>query len=52
MNAHRKPASRFGFAVLLCHLKSIGFAPDNRTDITVGRFCRQPGGYPASCTQG
>lgn len=27
INVHRKPASRFGFAVLLCYLKSIGFAP-------------------------
>lgn len=28
INAHRKPASRFGFTVLLCYLKNIGFAPD------------------------
>lgn len=31
INAHRKPASRFGFAVLLCYLKSIGFAPDKKS---------------------
>lgn len=28
--AHRKPASRFGFAVLLCYLKNVGFAPDKK----------------------
>lgn len=28
ISAHRKPASRFGFAVLLCYLKNVGFAPD------------------------
>lgn len=28
ISAHRKPASRFGFAVLLCYLKNFGFAPD------------------------
>ena len=27
----RKPASRFGFAVLLCYQKSIGFAPDKKS---------------------
>ena len=32
ISAHRKPASRFGFAVLLCYLKNVGFEP------------RQPGG--------
>jgi TnpA family transposase len=26
ISAHRKPASRFGFAVLLCYLKNVGFA--------------------------
>ncbi|HAT3704387.1 TPA: Tn3 family transposase, partial [Klebsiella oxytoca] len=31
INAHRKPASRFGFAVLLCYLKNIGFAPDKKS---------------------
>ncbi|CDZ86641.1 hypothetical protein BN1086_04892 [Citrobacter koseri] len=31
INVHRKPASRFGFAVLLCYLKSIGFAPDKKS---------------------
>ena len=31
INAHRKPASRFGFAVLLCYLKNVGFAPDKKT---------------------
>lgn len=31
INAHRKPASRFGFAVLLCYLKSIGIAPDKKS---------------------
>lgn len=31
VNAHRKPASRFGFAVLLSYLKSIGFAPDKKS---------------------
>lgn len=30
INAHRKPASRFGFAVLLCYLKNVGFAPDKK----------------------
>lgn len=30
ISAHRKPASRFGFAVLLCYLKNIGFAPDKK----------------------
>lgn len=30
ISAHRKPASRFGFAVLLCYLKSVGFAPDKK----------------------
>lgn len=25
ISAHRKPASRFGFAVLLCYLKNVGF---------------------------
>lgn len=28
INAHRKPANRFGFAVLLCYLKNIGVTPD------------------------
>ncbi len=31
MNAHRKLASRFGFAVLLWYLKNIGFAPDKKS---------------------
>lgn len=31
INAHRKPASRFGFAVLLCYMKNIGFAPDKKS---------------------
>lgn len=31
INAHRKPASRFGFAILLCYLKNVGFAPDKKT---------------------
>ncbi|TCB96359.1 Tn3 family transposase [Kosakonia quasisacchari] len=31
INAHRKSSSRFGFAVLLCYLKSIGFAPDKKS---------------------
>jgi len=31
INAHRKPASRFGFAVLLCYLKNVGFAPDKKS---------------------
>ncbi len=31
INVHRKPASRFDFAVLLCYLKSIGFAPDKKS---------------------
>lgn len=30
ISAHRKPASRFGFAVLLCYLKNVGFAPDKK----------------------
>ncbi|QGH61973.1 DUF4158 domain-containing protein [Serratia proteamaculans] len=30
INAHRKPASRFGFAVLFCYLKNVGFAPDKK----------------------
>ncbi len=30
INAHRKSANRFGFAVLLCYLKSVGFAPDKK----------------------
>lgn len=30
INVHRKPASRFGFAVLLCYLKNVGFVPDNK----------------------
>jgi|GEM_PF-6424968 len=30
INAYRKPASRFGFAVLLCYLKNVGFAPDKK----------------------
>lgn len=28
INAHRKPANRFGFAVLLCYLKNMGMIPD------------------------
>ncbi|EKZ6372260.1 Tn3 family transposase [Klebsiella aerogenes] len=31
ISAHRKPASRFGFAVLLCYLKNVGFAPDKKS---------------------
>ncbi len=31
INAHRKPASRFCFAVLLCYLKIIGFATDKKS---------------------
>lgn len=31
ISAHHKPASRFGFAVLLCYLKNVGFAPDKKT---------------------
>ncbi len=31
INAHRKPTSRFGFAVLLCYLKNVGFAPDKKS---------------------
>ncbi len=31
VNAHRKPASQFGFAVLLCYLKNIGFIPDKKS---------------------
>lgn len=27
ISARRKPASRFGFTVLLCYLKNIGFSP-------------------------
>ena len=34
ISAHRKPVSRFGFAVLLCYLKNVGFAPDKS-------FCHQ-----------
>ncbi len=30
ISAHRKPASRFGFAVLLCYLKNVGFTPDKK----------------------
>lgn len=30
ISVHRKPASRFGFAVLLCYLKNVGFAPDKK----------------------
>lgn len=30
ISAHRKPASRFGFAVLLCYLKNVGFVPDKK----------------------
>lgn len=30
ISAHRKPASRFGFAVLLCYLKNVGFSPDKK----------------------
>ena len=30
IGAHRKPASRFGFAVLLCYLKNVGFSPDKQ----------------------
>lgn len=33
INAHRKPASRFGFAVLFCYLKNVGFAPDKKTPL-------------------
>lgn len=36
INAHRKPASRFGFAVLLCYLKNIGFAPDKKSSPSAG----------------
>jgi len=28
INKHRKAANRFGFAVLLCYLRSVGFPPD------------------------
>lgn len=31
INAHRKPASRFGFAVVLCYLKNIGVVPDKKS---------------------
>lgn len=31
ISAHRKPASRFGFAVLLCYLKNVGFTPDKKS---------------------
>lgn len=31
ISAHRKPASCFGFAVLLCYLKNVGFAPDKKS---------------------
>ena len=31
INANRKLASRFEFAVLLCYLKNVGFAPDKKT---------------------
>jgi hypothetical protein len=31
ISVHRKPASRFGFAVLLCYLKNVGFAPDKKS---------------------
>lgn len=30
ISAHCKPASHFGFAVLLCYLKNVGFAPDKK----------------------
>lgn len=30
ISAHRKPTSRFSFAVLLCYLKNVGFAPDKK----------------------
>ncbi|EFN5577995.1 DUF4158 domain-containing protein [Escherichia coli] len=41
ISAHRKPASRFGFAVLLCYLKNVGFAPDKKG--TVAKLAmRQP----------
>lgn len=30
ISAHRKPASRFGFTVLLCYLKNVGFSPDKK----------------------
>lgn len=40
ISAHRKPASRFGFAVLLCYLKNVGFAPDKKISPSDGHCCK------------
>ncbi|QDW31675.1 Tn3 family transposase [Yersinia sp. KBS0713] len=31
INAHRKPANKLGFAVLLCYLRGLGFVPDKNS---------------------
>ena len=42
--AHRKPASRFGFAVLLCYLKNVGFAPDKKIPPVISGLLTFPAG--------
>ncbi|WP_332114398.1 DUF4158 domain-containing protein, partial [Escherichia coli] len=38
INAHRKPASRVGFAVVLWYLKNVGFGADKKTPPTDALF--------------